>query len=404
MARKAGGAGCALAVLVAIAAAVLGVSYKFGLLWWKKQPPPPSGKEMQVHVLDVGQGDSILIVSPEGKVVLIDAGDEKNGKTVVDALRRNNVQQIDYFIATHMHPDHIGGAPEVLNNFKVANILWNDFPPPEAVPNEPNANANSNQKPGKGQGKNQPQAKAPPKQRPPMVRGKVVKLPTVEAYEDFRAAVEKSGAKFDKAVPDQVIDLGGGASLTVLAPTQPFFTKEQMISSRKGNEGNANSIVMRLIYGDFSMLLAGDAEEQAEDRLVGKEAALDANVLKVAHHGSRYASSDNFLKRVFHKEDNQPKAAVISMSEFNRYGHPSADVLNRLKAAGVTQLFRTDLQGEVTITSTGKAKDGKLYEIKGAKETKTDVWAGREGTKDDSSRSGFITYGDYEPTRRPKKK
>jgi competence protein ComEC len=402
VARRAGGAGCALAVLVIIAGAVVGVSYKFGLLWWKVKPPPPSGKEMQVHVLDVGQGDSILIISPEGKVVLIDAGDEKNGKTVVDALRRNNVQQIDYFIATHMHPDHIGGAAEVFSNFKVINILWNDFPPPEALTDETAANKNSNQKQTKGQGKNQPQAKNQPK--PPMVRGKVVKLPTVEAYNDFKTAVEQSGAKFDKVAPDQVIDLGGGANLTVLAPTQPLFTKDQMISSRKGNESNANSIVMRLVYGDFSMLLPGDAEEQSEDRLIGKEAMLDANVLKVSHHGSRYASSENFLKRVFHKEDNQPKAAVISMSEFNRYGHPSQETLNRLKAAGVTQLFRTDLQGEITITTTGKVKDGKLYEIKPSRDAKTDVWTGREGTKDDSSRSGFITYGDYEPARRPKKK
>jgi len=405
VARRGGGAGCALAVLAVIAAAALGVSYKFGLLWWKVKPPPPSGKEMQVHVLDVGQGDSILIISPEGKVVLIDAGDEKNGKAVVDALRRNNVQQIDYFIATHMHPDHIGGAPEVFNNFKVANILWNDFPPPEAVTDEAAANKNSNQKQAKNQGKNQPQAKNQPKPpKPPMVRGKVVKLPTVEAYDDFRAAVEQSGAKFDKATPDmQPIPLGGGATLEVLAPTQPFFTREQMISSRKGNEANANSIVMRLVYGDFSMLLAGDAEEQSEDRLVGKELTLDANVLKVSHHGSKYATSENFLKRVFHKEDTQQsKVAVISMSEFNRNGHPSQDTLNRLKPAGVTQLYRTDLQGELTITTTGKVKDGKLFEIKPAREAKTDVWTGREGTKDDSSRSGFITYGDYEPARRQK--
>src|SRR5205085_912540 len=123
----------------------------------------------------------------------------------------------------------------------------------------------------KGQGKNQPQAKnqtqAKNQPKPPMVRGKVVKLPTVEGYEDFRAAVEQSGAKFDKAVPDQVIDLGGGANLTVLAPTQPFFTRDQMISSRKGNESNANSIVMRLVYGDFSMLLAGDGQSEGRQAL-----------------------------------------------------------------------------------------------------------------------------------------
>jgi len=400
MARTKGGAGCALAVLALILAGVAGVSYKFGLLWWKKQPPPPSGKEMQVHVLDVGQGDSILIIAPEGKVVLIDAGDEKNGKNVVDALRRNNVQQIDYFIATHTHPDHIGGAAEVFSNFKVSQVLWNDFPPPEAVASDEAANKNQNQ--GKNQGKNQTKAQPKPTPKPPMQRGKVLKFPTVEAFNDFKAAVEQSGAKLDKAAPDQTIDLGGGASLTVLAPTPPTFTREQMISSRKGNESNANSVVVRLVYGDFSMLLPGDAEEQTEDRLVGKETSLEANVLKVAHHGSRYATSDNFLKRVFRKEDTQPKSAIISLSEFNRYGHPSQDTLNRLKNAGVTQLFRTDLQGEITITTTGKVKDGKLYDIKAAKETKSDLWDGREGEKNDSSASGFIAYGDYEPARRQK--
>ena len=207
-----------------------------------------------------------------------------------------------------------------------------------------------------------------------------------------------------KAEPDQKVDLGGGAVVTVLAPIPPPFTREQMISSRNGNESNANSVIMRLDYGDFSMLLTGDAESQTEDRLVGRESNLYVNVLKVAHHGSKYATSDNFLKHVFRKDDTQPKAAIISLSEFNHYGHPSQDALNRLKAAGITQLYRTDLQGEITTTTTGKVKDGKLFEIKTAKEAKTDLWTGREGTKDDSSRSGFIAYGDYEPPRRQKKK
>ena len=158
-----------------------------------------------------------------------------------------------------------------------------------------------------------------------------------------------------------------------------------------GNEMNANSIVMRLDYGEFSLLLAGDAEAQTEDRLTNKDLNLPAKVLKVAHHGSKYASSENFLKRV------KPEAAVISTSEFNRYGHPAPAVLERLKVAGVRQLYRTDLQGEITITTTGNIKDGKLYEIKAAKETKSDLWAGREAQKDDSSRSGFVTYGDFGP-------
>jgi competence protein ComEC len=372
--------------MVVILAALGGVGYKFVLPWWRKQPPPASGKEMQVHVLDVGQGDSILIVSPESKVVLIDAGDQTKGKAVVEALKRYNIQQIDYLIATHAHPDHIGGMDDVLKNVKVLNVLHNDIPPPEVAENE--AKANQDQTASK-QGKKSTataQAKAPAPKKP---AGKTTELPTVKAYNEFRETVKQSGAQFTKVEPDQKIDLGGGAILTVLAPQPPPFTKEQMKAG--GNEPNANSIVMRLDYGEFSMLLAGDAEAQTEDRLTNKDMNLAATILKVAHHGSKYASSENFLKRV------KPEAAIISTGEFNRYGHPAPAVLERLKAAGVNKLFRTDLQGEISITTTGHIKDGKLYEIKSAKEAKSDLWTGREAQKDDSSRSGFVTYGDFGP-------
>ena len=400
MARTKGGCGCAIAVLVAFLGALGFVGYKFVLPWWNKQPPPASGKEpLRVHVLDVGQGDSILIIMPDGKSVLVDAGDEKNGKKVVEALRAQGVQKLDYFIATHTHPDHIGGAAEVLSNFKVETVLHNDYPPPEAVAKEEAAAAAA----GKGGGK-KPAGKPAPAAKTSGRQGRTLELPTVRAYNSFKGAAEQSGTKFEKAEPEQRIELGGGAILTVLAPIPPLFTKEKIAASRKGNESNANSIVLRLDYGDFSMLLTGDAEEQTEERLVQKEANLAATVLKVAHHGSKYATSEDFLKRVFRPDDPQAKAAIISMSEFNRYGHPNQDVLNRLKAAGVKQLYRTDLQGELTITTTGKIKDGKLYEIKAAKETKTDLWAGREGEKNDSSSSGFITYGDYGPPPRQRKK
>ncbi|HUQ31914.1 MAG TPA: ComEC/Rec2 family competence protein [Pyrinomonadaceae bacterium] len=402
MARSKGGCGCAIAVLVAFLGALGFVGYKFVLPWWNKQPPPASGKELRVQVLDVGQGDAILIIAPE-KVVLIDAGDERGGKRVVEVLKQNNVQQIDYFVATHSHPDHIGGAMEVFNNFKVLNVIHNDFPPPEAVAKKEDAAAA-----GAAKGKDKKQVKPQPK---PAVKGKTKELPTVKAYNSFAGAVENEKTevpeiKFEKAEPERVIELGGGARLIILAPIAPPFTKEQIASSRRGNESNANSIVMRLEYGDFSMLLTGDAEEQTEDRLVGKETNLAVNILKVAHHGSKYATSANFLKRVFRPDSAQPKAAIISTSENNRYGHPSQDTLGRLKAAGVaaSQLYRTDLQGDITILTTGKIKDGKLYEIKAARETKSDLWTGREGEKNDSSSSGFITYGDYGPPPKQRKK
>jgi beta-lactamase superfamily II metal-dependent hydrolase len=112
MGRSLKGCGCAAAVLVVILAAAGVVGWKYVLPWWKKQPPPASGGELRVHILDVGpvNGDSILIVSPSGKTVLIDAGDTGKGKPVLEALKRLNVQQLDYFIATHPHPDHLVGA------------------------------------------------------------------------------------------------------------------------------------------------------------------------------------------------------------------------------------------------------------------------------------------------------
>ncbi len=116
MGRATKGCGCAGAILVVLLVAAGFAGWKYVLPWWKTKPPPPSGGELQVHVLDVGpiNGDSILIISPAGKTVLVDAGDAGKGKVVLDALKRYNVQQLDYFIATHPHPVLLGAAVEVM--------------------------------------------------------------------------------------------------------------------------------------------------------------------------------------------------------------------------------------------------------------------------------------------------
>ena len=380
MKRSTRGCGCAIAVLVLLLGAGGFGFWKYGLPWWRSRAPKPSG-ELQVHVLDVGpvEGDSILIISPTGKSVLIDAGDAGKGKVVLDALKRYKVERVDYFIATHPHPDHLGAADEVLNGIKVSNVIDNgvDLSTPDA------------ESPAKAKGKGK--AKAAPTPQP----AKKSKTKTVtNFFDEYAAALKKSGAQYEKAQPGKKYDLGGGAILTVLGPTEPFFAKEQMKTG--GNDTNANSIVLRLDYGDFSMLLMGDAESQTEERMLGKkDLDLEAKVIKVAHHGSKYATSENFIKRV------RPEAAIISDGSWNRYGHPAQSVLDRLKAANA-KVYRTDLQGEVTITTKGKGDSGRLYEIKTAKENKEDVWAGRDAQKDDSSRSGFIAYGDFGPPPKPK--
>lgn len=303
--------------------------------YWKKketpQNPPPSGDELQVHVLDVGQGDSILIMAPGGKSVLIDAGVPGSGQTVLDAMKRYGVDHLDMMVATHAHADHIGGADEVLHNTKVSTVLNS------GVPN------------------------------------------STRTYERFLAAIKDTGAQYRAATPGQNFDLGGGATLKVLAPIPPFFTKDQLRAG--ANEPNANSVVTRLDYGDFSMLLTGDAEAETEDRLMSNGADIKAKVLKVGHHGSRYASSEKFLRA------GGFEAAVISDGADNRYGHPSQDALDRFKALGV-KLYRTDLEGEITITSRGRG-----YEIKTERAASGDLWAGRSPPRGETA---SVDSGDTE--------
>ncbi len=365
-----------IAVLVLILGATGVAWFKWGRAWWNSRTPKPTG-ELQVRVLDVGpiEGDSILIIAPGGKSLLIDAGDAGKGKVVLDALKRNKVEKLDYFIATHPHPDHIGGADELLNGIKVGTVIDNGVdlstPAPSPSPTK------------KG-------AKPSPTPTPRRTRTKTI----TGFFDEYKNALQKSGAQYQKAQVGQKIDLGGGAILTVLAPSEPFFTAEQLKAG--GNEPNANSIVLRLDYGDFSMLFMGDAEAQTEQRLLSKpDLELKTTIIKVAHHGSKYATTHAFLERV------KPEAAIICTGGWNRYSHPAQETLDRIKAANI-KLFRTDLQGEITITTKGKADSGKFYEIKPAKETTEDMWLGREGFKDDSSRSGFIAYGDFGAPPKPK--
>ncbi|HEX5703753.1 MAG TPA: ComEC/Rec2 family competence protein [Pyrinomonadaceae bacterium] len=375
MKRSTRGCGCVIAVLVLLLGGGTFAFVKWGLPWWRTQPPKPTG-ELKIVMLDVGpvEGEATLILAPGGKSVLIDAGDAGKGKVVLEALKRHKVEKLDYFIATHPHPDHIGAADEVLNGIKVDTVIDNGVDMSTPAPSPTPARSG---------------ARATPTPAPRRTRAKTV----TSFFDEYKEALQKSGAQHQKAEPGQKMDLGGGAILTVLAPNEPFFTKDQMKAG--GNEPNANSIVLRLDYGGFTMLLMGDAEEQTESRLLSRDADLTAKVIKIAHHGSKYASSEDFIKRV------KPEAAIISTGAWNRYSHPSQTVLDRLKGINA-KVYRTDLQGEITITTKGRLDSSKLYDIKPAKETTEDVWVGREGSKDDSSRSGFIAYGDFGPPPKPR--
>lgn len=337
-----------LAALLVVLAGGLVVGLKFVKPWWEarqaRQLPPASGKELQVHVLDVGLGDSILIQAPSGKTVLVDAGPPGAGKKVLEALKRAGVDHIDLFVASNAHADHVGGADDVLKALPVGQVVYSGVPQ------------------------------------------------TTREYDDFLKTVQQKNLKLDKATPAMPpFDLGDGALLRVLAPIEPTFEAKDLAAG--GNVPNANSVVMRLDYGAFSMLLAGDAEEQTERRMVERGADFAAEVLKVAHHGSKYATSADFLKRGgFHW-------AVISTSGDNRYGLPSPETLDRLKAAEV-KLYRTDLEGEITISTRGQKEDVKVTPAREPKAGQ-DIWAGLQALRDDSAKRGFIDYGDLPPAPKP---
>ncbi len=334
------GCGC---LLVVVAVAAIAALFIWLYVYRERGPqlPPPSGGELRVHVLDVEQGDSILIISPSNKVALVDAGNPGMGKRVIDAMSRYGISSIDLFIATHAHADHIGAADEVIRATTVRKVLDSKVPNP------------------------------------------------TRNYEDFLLAIEEKGIEYVGAQPGQTFtDLGDGVVISVLAPIPPFFTREQIRSG--GNEPNANSVVVRLDYGEFSMLLTGDAEQQTEERMMMQGANIKTRILKVGHHGSPHATSSEFLRA------GGFEAAVISCGPKNLYGHPSQPVLDRLRAANV-KVFRTDLQGEITITTQG----AEGYQIKTEREAKEDLWAGREAKKRDTSSSGFIDYGDFGPGPRP---
>ena len=231
------------------------------------------GEQLSVHVLDVGQGDSILIESPTGRRVLIDGG--PNGAVLQQRLAEHLPwwsRRIDIVILTHPSADHIIGLTETLQRYQVGYVI------------DPQLESST------VYGRNWTDAL---KQRP-----------------DLQVIRAERGV---------TLDLGGGSMLEILHPPaeRPFDT---------ASEHDDNSVVARLSYGETSFLFAADIYATAEGYLLDSGAGIQATVLKVAHQGSRYASSAEFLEAV------SPSVAVITAGEDNGFGHPHPETLERLHA------------------------------------------------------------------------
>jgi len=242
--------------------------------------PPPT--TFRVHFIDVGQGDAILVEAGDADI-LVDGG--PSGSAVLSYLAGQVVPDIDLMVATHPHADHIGGLDDVLAQYDVREVWTNGA------------------------------------------------TATTQTYKDFAAAVAAEGA-IEREIRRGYSTEFGGVTLTALDPVDPLT-----------GDANGDSIVLRLSCGSADVLLTGDATENSEaSMLADPSLVLDADVLKVGHHGSSTSTTNAFLDAV------TPQDAVISVGAGNTYGHPTQETLNRLAAHGAT-VYRTDLDGTVVLTS-----------------------------------------------------
>ena len=249
--------------------------------------------KLKMHVIDVGQGDSVLIQCGESNV-LIDCGENGMGKTVLDYLRRAGVSHLDWIIGTHPHSDHIGGMDTVI---KSKDLSIDHVMMPQTTKEM---------------------------------------TPTTMTYTEVLTAIKKKNLKITRPVSGTEYDLDG-VTMLVLSPAK----------SAKYEDLNDYSIVLKFTYKNVSILTGGDASKNVEQQIISRDYDLSADIYKVSHHGGRDGNSQAFLDEI------NPKYAAISVGADNKYGHPKSEILKRLKKMNC-EVYRTDLDGDIIFESDGK--------------------------------------------------
>lgn len=239
-----------------------------------------------VHFIDVGQGDATLVLGPDF-TLLVDAG-RHDRSDVVPYLRQVGVDSLDLLVGTHPHADHIGQFPQVLAEFPVREVWLSGD------------------------------------------------LTTTRTFERAIDAILESGAGYHEPRAGEVFEFGEGSRLRV----------EIVHPTEVGGDLNNGSIGMRFVYGAIAILLTGDAEAAAEEEMLRRGRALQANILHLGHHGSSTSTSAIFLDQV------QPEVAVYSAGAENSYGHPHRETLQALAERGIA-VYGTDVHGSIRVTTDG---------------------------------------------------
>jgi competence protein ComEC len=274
--------------------------------------------ELVIRFLDVGQGDAILLQTPSGKNILVDAGDKGMGRSVVVPVLRNfGINRLDLVILTHPHADHFGGMDEVIEGIQVDAFGES---PLGVHDGEVSRGARDGPQPNSSQSYQY--------------------LLNLVAARHIRHLFFKSGDHFSC----------GEINFYILGPPPEGIQSESSL--------NDNSIVMKIVYGKYAFLLTGDAEKSAEQYLLSLPLNLHSQILKVGHHGSRTASSPEFLAAV------RPKIAVISCGRRNKFRHPHKITLNNLAGAGM-RVLRTDVHGAIVLATDGERVSVKTMRLGG---------------------------------------
>ncbi len=244
----------------------------------------PDGK-LHIYILDVGQGDSTFIRSPFGYNIIIDGGPNLNLTDSIAKILPAHEHEIDLLILTHPHSDHMFGFMETLERYKVKNVLLTGVYYNSAL------------------------------------------------YSNFKQSLAEKGVNILFASSLKDIYFNDGLLLDIIYPQAPSLA----VSPENVNN---DSVVLRLKYGENTMLFTGDAEIEEEEHILKTPYDLSAHILKAGHHGSKTSSSDAYLDAV------APKYATISAGKDNSYHHPHTETLNKYAQRGI-ESFRTDLEGTI---------------------------------------------------------